>query len=151
MPVKQNHLDLTVVREIILKIAEYFHIKLIVGYLFLVMAWLFNGEYEVLLSIYLLLIFDTITGIWAVIKVDGIKGMTSRDFFRLPRKFFVYTSFLLVARLADKNFPLAIAAPLMDAFVASTECISILENFAKLGSPVPLTLINKLKDIYKKV
>ena len=38
---------------------------------------------------------------------------------------------------------------MMDAFLVTTEAVSILENFAKMGYPTPTLLINKLKALFK--
>ena len=56
---------------------------------------------------------------------------------------------LATARLVDKQLPVHIASPIIDAFLSTTEAVSIFENLAKLGFPVPIILINKLKVFYE--
>jgi len=57
---------------------------------------------------------------------------------------------LIVGRLVDKTYQVAWVSAIIDGFIATTEAISILENISKLGYPVPLFLVTKLKAFYEK-
>jgi len=148
------------IKEVLLKLAEHLYLKFIVANIFLILSWSFNGEFQIILTVYSLIAIDTLTGCWAVLKLEGwpnfwsvLKGNSkfkSREFFRSPAKFVVYLLMLYVSRVVDKSLPVPFASPIMDAFLIATESISILENFAKMGYPSPTFLINKLKTIYEK-
>jgi toxin secretion/phage lysis holin len=132
------------------KILDHWQLKLIVAYIFTGISWAFDGKVEILYVVYSLIAIDTFTGVWAVIRLDGIKGISSKAFFRSPKKFLVYLIMMYVSRMVDRGLPVHIASPIMDAFLVTTEGVSILENFAKLGYPVPVFLISKLKALYEK-
>lgn len=134
-------------KEILSKLLQYPYIKVVVAQLFLLLAWTFNGEYQILGAVYTLILIDTVTG---VIIASKNKEVSSRGFFRSPTKCLVYFTMLMVSRLVDKSLPLKVASPIMDAFLVTTEAVSILENLSKLGYPVPTFLVNKLKTFYEQ-
>lgn len=137
-------------KSILTKLFSQIEIKLILAQIFMFLSWSFDGKVQIIYTVYSLIAIDTVTGLWAVIKLEGLSGVSSRKFFRAPAKFTVYLVFLYVSRMVDRGLPLNLAAPIMDAFLVTTEAVSILENFAKLGYPVPTFLITKLKEIYQK-
>lgn len=143
----KSHIDVEGVKNIFEKLTEFALLKWLVANFFVLLAWSFNGKVEVLATIYILIALDTVTGVWIAAKKNEV---SSRGFYRVVTKCFVYFIMLLVGRLVDKNIPLPIAAPILDAFLVTTEAVSILENFSKLGFPVPTILVNKLKAFYEK-
>ena len=128
------------------KLKELYIFKLIVSAIFLAFSFVFNGNEQILYTIFALIVFDTFTGFWVATKE---KNVSSREFFRSARKSFFYFIMLATARLVDKQLPVHIASPIIDAFLSTTEAVSIFENLAKLGFPVPIILINKLKVFYE--
>lgn len=132
--------------DIIHKLLALPSIKLFMSVIFILSSWIFNGDVEIIYAVFALIAIDTFSGVWIAVKGNSV---TSRDFFRSPRKCFVYMIFLIVSRICDKHLPVHITAPVIDAFLVTTETISIFENFAKLGFPVPTFLISKLKVFYE--
>lgn len=126
---------------------ENVELKIVIGSLAAFFSWGFNGEYEALLAISFLIFLDITTGTWHSM-VTG--QWSSRKSLSGVGKVFRYLSYMLLARMLDKVVPLKIWAPLMDTFVAITEAGSILENFYKLGYPVPTMIVNKLKTFTDK-
>lgn len=145
-----TRISLEATRDVILKIADYAHAKVLVAYVFIFMSWAFNGEYEILAIVYSLIFLDCLTGVWAVLKLEGLKGFKSRQFFRSPLKFVIYLLLMYVARMVDKSVPFPFAGALMDGFLVTTEAVSILENVAKLDFPIPVALLAKFKSIFPK-
>lgn len=141
----QTHFDLEGFKYTFSKLFDLIPVKLIVAQLFLGLSWAFDGKVQIIATIYALIIFDTFTGIWAAIKR---KDVSSRAFYRVVTKTVAYSIMAVVGRLVDKNIPLPVAGPIIDAFLVTTEAVSILENFGKIGIPVPMFLINKLKSFY---
>jgi len=137
-------------KDIFKKFFDYVEIKALIAHFFLLLSWAFDGKVEIIYTIYSLIALDTITGVWAVVRAEGLAGFSSRKFFRSPMKFVVYLTFLYISRAVDKGLPVNLAAPIMDAFLVTTEAVSILENFAKLGYPVPTFLMEKLKTYFGK-
>ncbi len=144
---KAPHLDIEGMKEIIFKIIGFSNLKWLMSFIFLLFSWIFNGSAEILATIYILILLDTITGL----RIASIKKeVSSHKFFRVATKCLVYFIMLIIGRLVDKHVPIKFAAPIMDSFLVITESISILENFSKLGYPVPTMLVNKLKSYYEK-
>lgn len=129
------------------KLLENPDLKMVVAAFFTYLANQFDGKVEIVWTIFALIIIDTLTGTWIAFKNNEI---SSRGFGRSPRKLFAYLTMLLVSRYVDQHLPVKIASPVMDAFLVTTEAVSILENFAKLGYPVPMFLVKRLKNFYEK-
>lgn len=122
-------------------------IKMVLIAVAIPLSWTFNGEYEALVAISSLIVIDFVTGTYAAIK-NG--SWSSRTSIGGASKFFRYLVYMFVARAVDKVTPLHVFAPMMDTYLAVTEAGSILENFEKLGYPVPTMIINKLKSLRDK-
>lgn len=142
--------NLEAVKDILGKLVEHIHFKLLLANISIFLAWAFDGDTTILKTIFTLIIIDTISGVWAVLKIEGWKGFKSREFVVAPVKLVVFITLMYVARTVDKSFPIHWAAPIMDTFLVTTEAKSILENFGKLGFPVPLVLLSKLKSLNEK-
>lgn len=140
----KTHFDPGTAWGIFSKIFSAAHIKAVVATCGLALSWVFEGESQVLISVYLLLIIDTITGLAYAGKT---KQISSRGFYRVAIKCMVYFVMIVVSRIVDKHVPIAFAAPIMDSFLVMTEALSILENLSKCGFPVPTKLV-KLLQIY---
>lgn len=136
--------ELSQLKHILVKLGEFFEVKLIVGYLFVFLSQIMDGSQQVIATIFVLLALDTLTGSYIAIKN---KTFSSRGLYRGPLKFTVYFIFILVSRLVDKNIPLPFASPIIDCFLVCTEGYSIFENFAKLGFAAPTGLIERLKSL----
>lgn len=126
---------------------EYPELKAVLGMAAISVSWTFNGEFEALIAIYSLVLIDFVTGTYFSLVN---KTWSSRRSISGVGKFGRYLIYMLVARLVDKVVPLPFASPLMDTYIVITEAGSILENFEKLGYPVPTMLLNKLKSFYDK-
>lgn len=135
------------IKEVILKIIDFIDLKVFVSNVFIFMSWIFKDQTEILGIVYSLIALDTFLGVLSALKLGGIKELSSKKFFRGAGKFFVYLLFLYVSRMIDRTMPLPIASPIMDAFLVTTEAISIFENLKKLGYEAPALLIEKLKSI----
>lgn len=116
-------------------------IKNFFAFVALYFAWVFDANLKVLLSVYLLICFDALTGVLVALKE---KTISSRGFYRSAVKCVVYFIMLLVGRIVDKQTPIQLAAPILDTYLIITEAISILENISKLGFPVPKKIVEKL-------
>lgn len=154
----KTHLDIKQFQYVFEKMGEFFHLKLLFGLLFTFLSWSFDGSIEILITIFTLLLIDTITGTGIALhnKYLNWKGefkgkpeeiFSSRGIYRGPAKLIAYCLMILVSRLADKHVPLHFFSPMMDTFLVSTEAYSILENFAKMGFSVPTVVVSKLKAL----
>lgn len=142
--------NLDSVKKIFQKLIDNIHLKIIFANIAILLSWMFDGEMQVLRTVFSLVLIDVVTGVWAILKVQGWSEFKSREFVVGPIRFFVYIILMFVARSVDKSFPLHWAAPIMDTFIVCTEAKSILENFGKLGYPVPLIMVEKLKGFIQK-
>lgn len=122
-------------------------VKMVIGFIAVFISWGFNGEYQALMAISCLIAADFLTGTHHALRSGT---WSSRRSVSGVAKFGRYLIYMLVARMIDKVVPLPFASPLMDTYIAVTESGSILENFAKMGHPVPTILLNKLKTFYEK-
>lgn len=145
-------------KHIFEKLGEFFGAKLLFSYFFIFISWVIDGSYEIMITIFVLLIIDTITGTASAIRnsIKKAKGQYdgpdsgvfhSRGIYRGPLKLTVYFIFIVVSRLVDKHIPIPFASPMIDCFLVTTESYSIFENLGKLGFVAPTALINKLKSL----
>jgi toxin secretion/phage lysis holin len=93
----------------------------------------------------LLLIFDTITGIYAAWKEDT--PIRSRRFIRAIEKSAVFFIAISAAHFTDITLPWNFVQLAVISFVGVNELISIFENIRRIGYRTPTTLVEKLKDI----
>jgi len=136
------------VREVFVNIVTNTHIKVALSAISFVGEFIFKAHEQALLTVFLLIILDTITG---VIKAAKARNLGSREFFRVAIKLVIYSILMTCANLVDKALPLVIAMPIMYTFLAVTEGISILENIGESGFPVPTQILNKLKVMQKEI
>ncbi len=102
----------------------------------------FGAEWTPLVVMLALISVDGLTGVW---KACVARELSSRGFRRGALKFFVYLLLMASCALGDKVMPFRFAFTAMTAFLAMTELISIMENVAALGWPVPTLLVSRLK------
>ena len=142
----KSHFDIEGLKHVFSKLLDMVPIKIIIANIFIGISWIFDGKVEILATIYILIFLDTFTGVWYASRE---KQVSSRGFYRVVTKCFAYFIMIVVGRLVDKNIPLPLAAPIIDAFLVTTEAVSILENLGKLKFPIPMALIGKLKSFYE--
>jgi phage-related holin len=102
----------------------------------------------------LLLALDTVTGIWASVLTK--KPIKSAKLARLGTKFVGYGSVVIVSAVATNALPAAkgmqeIAVCSVLGFVLATEGLSVLENVAKMGLPVPKRIKDALRGAKDEV
>jgi toxin secretion/phage lysis holin len=132
--------------HVIQKLTEQPDLKLYVTGALWVVAFFFGDIYlEAVLAIVLLLIFDTITGIYAAWKEET--PIRSRRFIRAIEKSAVFFIAISAAHFTDITLPWNFVQLAVISFVGVNELISIFENIRRIGYRTPTTLIDKLKDI----
>lgn len=137
-------------KEFFQKLFAHIEIKLILAQVFMLWSWAFDGETQILYAVGSLIFLDTVTGVYAVLVLEGFNGYKSRRFSEVLLKVIRYAVFMYVARVVDKSLPRHVFGPLIDIFVVTTEASSIFENFAKLGYTVPTSILNRLKSFFEK-
>jgi len=143
----RSHFDVELIKNVCNKIVTLFPIKIILASFTVFGSWIFDGEVEILYTLYSLIMIDTLTGVWVASRKNIL---SSRGFYRVAVKTFIYFLMIVVGRLVDKHTLIPLAAPMMDTFLVSTEGFSILENVSELGFPVPQKLIKMFKIYYDK-
>lgn len=128
-------------------LSDHIEIKLILAPMAIAISWVFNAEYEALIAIFSLRAIDFSTGTYWALKN---KCWCSERSTKGAVKSGMYLILIIASRLADKILPVKFASPMMDTWIVVTELGSILENVYKLGYPVPLLLIEKLKKFQDK-
>lgn len=106
------------------------------------LIWIFGPQIHMLGAVFALVFIDTATG---VAKAAKTGNLSSVGFFKFAAKLIVYFSMMATGSLVDKSIPLPFAMSIMVSFLAFTEAVSILENVAELGWPVPTKLVRMLK------
>lgn len=106
-------------------------------------TWIFENP-NILIAVYVLIIFDTITGL---IKAIQKREVSSSSFFRVLVKCLIYFVLIITGRLVDKVVPVGFASSIIESFLVVTEALSIIENLNHLGFPVPTQLVKILKQI----
>ena len=154
---KTFEFEIAQLQHVFEKLGEFFHAKAFFSFIFIGLSWIFDGSYEIIVTVFVLLAIDTLTGMSiafrnTLLKRKGLytgpddKLFNSRGIYRGPFKLCVYACFIFVSRLVDKHIPLPFFSPAIDAFIVTTEAYSIFENFAKMGFVAPSTIIEKLKS-----
>lgn len=104
-----------------------------------------------------LIVMDTLTGVLASMREGVI--VSSRGFRRVLFKLVGYSAVVLVASLSahaiamhwrdNEALAVAVATGAALLFVVLTESISILENVRRMGIPIPVWLVRRLKKFRK--
>ena len=100
---------------------------------------------QLLLSLFILIILDFITGIAAAVKEK--RPIKSHKVLRTAIKIGVYYLIITSTHLAEGSVPIPLLDETAIGFLTATELVSILENVARSGYAVPKSLLVKLKDI----
>ena len=114
----------------------------------LIFSFLFSAsKYELLLALFILIIFDTISALYAAYTTG--EKIESRKLVRSAFKVTVYGIIISAGHLTDmfigvENWAVSFEA-ISGAYAAATEFLSILENFARAGFSTPAVLTNRLK------
>ena len=159
--------ELTYIAHKITQLVEPSIFKIVLAGLLSVGFFLFGSLYtQALMGVMMLMIFDTILGVWAVYR-EACKtlpkkykkclpitkfvllvqsgNITSRKFSRVVSKGIVYFMAISAGYFADLTVPFNAIQGTMVAFVGVTEFISILENVGKLGFETPTKLLERMK------
>jgi phage-related holin len=100
---------------------------IIIKNLLLTLLVLFTPLQEAIYTVAVLIILDTITGVWAAKKRGEI--FSSRKFFDSVAKIFIYDTLIIMAYLIEKYLLHYVPClQLVLAFIAITEFTSLLEN-----------------------
>jgi len=135
------------IREVFENLITYAPLKFVFSSLAVGLHLLFGAELTTLGMLGIVVAVDTLTG---VAKAAHKHELSSQGIFRIMTKVLVYLSLLIASRAADRVFPVCFAFTAMSAFLALTELVSVMENIAELGWPVPTSLLNKLKVMQSK-
>lgn len=147
-------MDAVGLKTILCKIFSHPFLKVIAGSTTQVFHWIFGANTELILILYVLIFFDTITGF---LKSCKQKTVSSRGFRRLPIKCIIYFTLLATAYLLSKAIPAIMIGPFslgdiaLGPFVAGgliiTETLSIIENAGEAGYPLPKIFKKILKNM----
>ena len=97
-------------------------------------------------AVTILIVIDTLTAVWAEKKTG--EDITYRRFATVMPKILRYGLFLVAAHQVQSLIGFDVyVEDVVVVFLATTEFISIAENLAKLGMPVPAKLLNKIHEI----
>lgn len=140
-----SNLSWSNIKHVFANISDYIWLKSVVAYLLIAAHWIFDRDFEFIWVIFLLIAFDTITGLMVAYKEGRISSQGFRQSFC---KLFVYLIMLATGSLVDKTLPVAVTLELIVIFLSTTEAISILENIGQLGFPVPQKVLRKL-EVFK--
>lgn len=118
--------------------SEAWYEKLIVSFLLGIFA-----PFRVsLVVLFVLILIDTITGVAYVLK---IKSFSSKGFRKGVIKMITYFTSILVVRLCEIGISDLVSTTyltkIMTSYLVVTETLSILENLARLGAPLPAGLM----------
>lgn len=131
-------------KPILVKVFSNFNFKLVIG---AIVALFFDiDKHPALIAIFILIIFDFLTGIGAS-KYTGVQ-IKSAKIFRTAVKILTYFGAISAGFLLERSIGYNVGADdLLIVFFAATEFISILENMAKLGFKTPEKLLNMAQEI----
>lgn len=132
-------------QQVISAILNNWWVKVLTTSAFSMYEWLFHPRHDLVTVVFLLVAFDTITGLAKAFRNHTV---SSSGFFRFALKIVVYSILLATGAALDKITPLSdiiSGLTLTATFLTLTEALSILENVAALGFAVPLKLVSLLK------
>lgn len=121
-------------------------LKVVTSGLLIIFNFLFGDLYnDALIAIVMLVILDTITGVWAS-KYEGHTLTSQRFFSGWVKKVFIFCIAISSAYYLDTTIPGSYAQYTVIGFIAVNEFMSIVENLGRLGYKTPQRLLNQLKD-----
>lgn len=132
-------------RHVAVSMKDHGVLKLLISVVMAIHYWLFPTKSELATIVFALVVFDTITGVINAYKHDEL---SSSGFFRFSIKLVVYYILLATSSLLDRllivDLPIS-AVSLTCGYLSTTEALSILENIAGAGFPVPPWLMIMLR------
>ena len=131
------------IKGVFINLADHGTMKLMSGVAIVPWMWLFGTHAELVVCVFSLVLLDTVTGAWKAAKLGQL---SSKGFFRFATKLVVYLILMATGSIVDKTMPIEFSITIMGTFLAITESISVLENVAKLGFPVPTRLVRMLRE-----
>lgn len=143
-----NQLNWESIKAVFHDLSVYGVIKLFIGLAVTAAQWVYGAHVNLVLVVLALVLLDTATGVWKSAKAGML---SSKGFFKFAAKIVVYLILLATGSLVDQVLPIRIGASIMGSFLAMTEAISVLENVAIIGFPVPNRLLKFLKDYNERV
>ena len=127
--------------ESLLKMLELWYYKAVLG----TMLILFAPVEVSILTIFVMILLDTITGMACALKM---KRFNSRTFKKNFKKLLIYCTCILTIRLVEigalSKFNIIFLTQFTAGFLIITEAISIFENLVILGLPIPDNFLNIL-------
>ncbi|KYM56248.1 holin [Fusobacterium necrophorum subsp. funduliforme] len=109
--------------------------------------WLLGGFDLLAKSLVALMAIDYVTGLWAGYKKQQLNS--NRAYKGIRKKILILT-LLCSASILDRVLPSVGIRTLVAIFYCVTEMLSITENVAKLGLPIPPKLQKALEQLRKK-
>lgn len=106
-------------------------------------------NYSLLFYLFVLIVIDLLTGIWASVKAGS--PVESRKALKTATKTIIYLLFFISAHMTSHLIPKSdfVVVGVL-AFLALTEFLSVAENMAKLGYSLPQKILNQLGETQKK-
>lgn len=108
------------------------------------------SDWQFMMSVLVLVGIDTVTGVWKGFEQKQISSYRFRD---VLRKLVLYFMLMIAGSVGatymvqgEQNVILGIFDNIIYGFIMVTECISILENMAELGVPVPIWIKKRLRN-----
>ncbi len=130
------------------KIFSEFDIKTIAGGITMLGGFFFGSfQRDALLSIFMLIMIDFVTGIYAAIK--NRDKIESKKFGRTAIKIAVYFMMLAAGCLAGRTMQIGWIDDSLIGFLAATELLSIIENTGRAGFAIPSKVVKFLHSYIK--
>lgn len=128
------------------KICEDWLFKALVSLVVISFQFLFDPlQYQVMISIIVLLVIDFLTGVYASYRAG--EPLVSYKIFRSALKTAAYFLLISAGYVSERAIGIHFIDETIMAFLAATELKSIIENISKAGFAVPQNLLKKLQDI----
>lgn len=111
--------------------------------------YVFN-DWQFIITVMILLVVDTITGVWKGYKAKQLSSYKFRD---VLKKAALYLMLIVIANVVSRYTVQGQANVLLQwvdntvyALITITELLSILENMGALGVRIPVWLLKRLRD-----
>lgn len=136
-----------VCKEAIQPFAEHIFLKTLLASVGLSAGFLFGVQfYELIAIVIILVVIDAFTGVWGA-RESG-ECVSSRKFIRSVPKLLRYLVFIVAGHLLQMAIPVNLYIEnVVIVFLATTEFISIAENLAKAGMPIPKNLLTRIEKL----
>ena len=101
-----------------------------------------------LLALGFLIMIDTFTGIWASVKSNGVKSVTSRKAGRIVTKLVLYPLAIVVAKVAEDY--LVSSIPIVEVTTGILAVVEVKSIFENMGSILGFDLWQRIKKVLWK-